>query len=363
MSSGMTNPPDLADGGIQEKIREFVADFGWPRLIIFFFVVALFITAPFVGVNIDSSFKDVLVRFGQNGIMVLAMVPMMQAGSGLNFGLPVGIVAGLLGSTLSMQNGFSGALGFSMAIMFSLPFALVFGWLYGLLLNKVKGEEMTIAMYVGFSIVTFMAIMWLMLPYTNPTMVWGYTGKGLRTTITLDGYWSRILNNFLVIRIGPFFEFPTGAILFFILMAFIMWLFMHSRTGTALTAVGSNPDFARAGGVSVDKSRIIAVVISSIYGAIGILTYQQSFGFIQLYNAPLYMAFPAVAAILLGGASVNKASILNVVVGTFLFQSILTMTPSVINSILRTDMSEVIRILISNGMIIYALTRKTKVTK
>ncbi|MDR2435670.1 MAG: ABC transporter permease [Treponema sp.] len=345
---------------VRERIQNFISDFGWPRLIIFFFVVALFITAPFVGVKADSSIKDVLVRFGQNGVMVLAMVPMMQSGSGLNFGLPVGIVAGLLGSTISMQCEFTGALGFFMALLFSLPFALVFGWLYGLLLNKVKGEEMTIAMYVGFSIVTFMAIMWLLLPFTNPTMVWGYTGKGLRTTITLDGYWSRILNNFLVVKIGPFFEFPTGAILFFVLMAVIMWLFMRSRTGTALTAVGSNPDFARASGVSVNRHRIIGVIISSIYGAIGILTYQQGFGFIQLYQAPLYMAFPAVAAVLLGGASVNKASILNVVVGTFLFQSILTMTPSVINNILQTDMSEVIRILISNGMIIYALTRKTK---
>jgi simple sugar transport system permease protein len=357
------NSISITGGGFQAKVRTFISDFGWPRLIIFFFVVALFIAAPFVGVKADSSIKDVLVRFGQNGVMVLAMVPMMQSGSGLNFGLPVGIVAGLLGSTLTMQFEFSGGLGFLMALLLSLPFALVFGYLYGLLLNKVKGEEMTIAMYVGFSIVTFMAIMWLLLPYSNPTMVWGYTGKGLRTTITLDGYWSRILNNFGVIKIGEFFEFPTGAILFFVVMAVIMWLFMRSRTGTALTAVGSNPDFARAGGVSVDKCRIIGVVVSSVYGAIGILTYQQGFGFIQLYNAPLYMAFPAVAAILLGGASVNKASILNVVVGTFLFQSILTMTPSVINSVLQTDMSEVIRILISNGMIIYALTRKTKVTK
>jgi simple sugar transport system permease protein len=347
----------------KSKIEEFISDFGWPRLIIFFFVVALFIAAPFVGIIADSSIKDVLVRFGQNGVMVLAMVPMMQSGSGLNFGLPVGIVAGLLGSTLAMQFHLTGFAGFFGALLLSMPFAILFGYLYGLLLNKVKGEEMTIAMYVGFSIVTFMSIMWLILPFSNPTMVWGYTGKGLRTTITLDGYWSRILNNFLVVKIGPFFEFPTGAILFFIVMAIIMWLFMRSRTGTALTAVGSNPGFARAGGVSVNRCRIIGVMMSSIYGAIGILTYQQGFGFIQLYNSPLYMAFPAVAAILLGGASVNKASILNVVIGTFLFQSILTMTPSVINSVLRTDMSEVIRILISNGMIIYALTRKSKVTK
>jgi simple sugar transport system permease protein len=350
-------------GDITAKAREFITDFGWPRIIIFFFVVILFIAAPFVGVRVDNSLKDVIVRFGQNGVMVLALVPMMQAGAGLNFGLPVGIIAGLLGSTLAMQFNLSGALGFFGALALSLPFALIFGWLYGVLLNKVKGEEMTIAMYVGFSMVTFMSIMWLILPFTNPTMVWGYTGQGLRTTITLDGYWSRALNNFLVIKIGNYFEFPTGAILFFILAALIMWLFMRSRTGTALTAVGSNPNFARAGGVSADRMRIISVIISTIYGAIGILVYQQSFGFVQIYNAPLYMAFPAVAAVLLGGASVNKASILNVILGTFLFQSILAMTPSVINSVLKTDMSEVIRILISNGMIIYALTRKTKAAK
>jgi simple sugar transport system permease protein len=194
-------------------------------------------------------------------------------------------------------------------------------------------------------------------------MVWGYSGSGLRTTITLDGYWAKILNNFLAVHIGKTFLFPTGAILFFTLLAFIMWVFMRSKTGTALTAVGSNPDFARAGGVSIDRMRVISVVVSTLFAAIGILIYQQSFGFIQLYNAPLNMAFPAVAAILLGGASVNKATILNVVVGTFLFQSILAMTPSVINNVLQTDMSEVIRILISNGMIVYALTRKTKVTK
>lgn len=77
--------------------------------------------------------------------------------------------------------------------------------------------------------------------------------------------------------------------------------------------------------------------------------------------APLLMAFPAVAALLLGGASVSKASMGNVIVGTFLFQGILTMTPSVMNNIIKSDMSEVIRIIVSNGMIVYALTRRMKV--
>ena len=76
------------------------------------------------------------------------------------------------------------------------------------------------------------------------------------------------------------------------------------------------------------------------------------------------MLFRSVSAILIGGASVNKASIANVVIGTFLFQGLVTMTPTVINSMLNVgDMSEVIRVIVSQGMILYALTRKTEGSK
>lgn len=345
------------------NLKTFIQDFGWPRVIIFLFLVSLFVLAPFVGVRLDASFSDVLNRFGQYAILVLALVPMIQSGCGLNFGLALGIVAGLLGATLSVQFELRGLWGFFGAIALAAPFSALFGYVYGKLLNKVKGEEMTIAMYVGFSFVMLMCIMWLVLPYDSPTMVWGFAGKGLRTTITVEGYWLKILNDFLAIRIGRFFVFPTGLLLFVGFCAFCMWVFLKSKTGTAMTAVGSNPDYARASGVSADKMRTISVIISTFLGAVGIIVYQQSFGFIQLYTAPSPMVFPAVAAILIGGASVNKASMVNVLVGTFLFQGLLTMTPSVINSILQTDMSEVIRIIVSNGMIMYALTRKVKVTK
>jgi simple sugar transport system permease protein len=345
------------------NLKTFIQDFGWPRIIIFFFLVGLFIMAPFVRVRLDASISDVLNRFGQNAIMVLAMVPMIQSGCGLNFGLALGLVSGLLGATLSLQLELHGMLGFLGAIVLAAPFSIVFGWFYAKLLNKVKGEEMTIAMYVGFSFIMFMCIMWLVLPYTNPTMVWGYAGKGLRTTISVENYWLHILNDFLAIKIGEFFVFPTGLLLFVALFAFLMWLFLRTKTGTAMTAVGSNPDFARASGVDVDKMRTISVIISTFLGAVGIIVYEQSFGFIQLYTAPSPMVFPAVAAILIGGASINKASMVNVLVGTILFQGLLTMTPSVINSLLQTDMSEVIRIIVSNGMILYALTRKIKVSK
>ncbi|MDD3996895.1 MAG: ABC transporter permease [Sphaerochaetaceae bacterium] len=345
------------------NLRQFIRSFGWPRIIIGLFLLSLFIIAPFVGVKVSTSLSDTIVRFGMNGVMVLAMVPMIHSGCGLNFGLPLGIIAGLLGGTLAIEYNFVGPVSFLMAIVFSTPFAILFGFGYSKLLNKVKGSEMMIATYVGFSSVAFMCIMWLLLPYKHPTMVWGYAGTGLRTTISTEGYYLHVLTNFLQFKIGKTFMFPTGMILFFALMALLMWAFLHTKRGTAMTAVGSNPVFARASGINIDKVRTLSVILSTWLGAVGILMYQQSFGFIQLYMGPFYMALPAVSAILIGGASVNKASILNVVVGTFLFQGILTMTPSVMNSMIHTDMSEVIRIIVSNGMILYALTRKSEVTR
>lgn len=345
------------------KLHEFIENAGWPRIIIALFLLALFVVAPFVGVRLDASISDTLVRVGMNGILVLAMVPMIQSGCGLNFGLPLGIIAGLLGAVTSIQIGVEGAIGFVIALAIAVPIAAVLGWMYGQLLNKVKGDEMMIATYVGFSSVALMCIAWLLLPYTSPTMIWGYGGSGLRTTISVEGFWLNALSQYVNIRIGEFFYIPVGMFLFFAFVAFLVWAFFRTKTGTAITAVGSNPEFARASGINVDKMRTISVVMSTVLGAIGILVYEQSFGFIQLYMGPFYMAFPAVAAILLGGATVNKATMVNVVVGTFLFQGILTMTPSVINSVMQTDMSEVIRIIVSNGMILYALTRKVTVKR
>ena len=69
------------------------------------------------------------------------------------------------------------------------------------------------------------------------------------------------------------------------------------------------------------------------------------------------MAFPAVACLLIGGASVGRATLTHVVVGTFLFQSILTAALPVTSQFVAGDVSETARLIIQNGMILYALTR------
>lgn len=337
------------------SIKSAIKNAGWPRIIIALFLLSMYLISPFIGINLKTAMGDTLVRFGMNAILVLSLVPMIQSGTGLNFGMPLGVEAGLLGAVISIELQLTGIAGFLGAMLFSIPFALLFGWLYGHILNKVKGGEMMIATYIGFSSVAIMCIMWLVLPFKSQDMIWAYGGEGLRTTISVENYWHRVLDKVLHIHSDIL---PLGEIFCFIILGAIIWIFFRTKTGYAMKAVGTNDKFAKATGIDIDKIRIKSVMMSTVIAAIGIVVYQQSFGFVQLYLAPFYMAFPAIAAILIGGASVNKATILNVIVGTFLFQGILTMTPTVVNNIIQTDMSETIRIIVSNGMILYALTRK-----
>ena len=218
----------------KDKFKAALKSFGLPRLIIAGFLLLLLIMAPFVGADLPTQISNIINRFSWNGILVLAMVPMVHSGCGLNFGLPLGIISGLLGATLSIELGFTGPLSFLAAILIATPFALVLGALYGWLLNKIKGGEMMIATYVGFSSVSLMCMMWLILPYHSPNMVWGLSGKGLRTTISLEGYYIGALAKIGQINIGAI-SIPTGTLLFFALLAFAIWAFLHTKTGTAPT--------------------------------------------------------------------------------------------------------------------------------
>lgn len=346
-------------------LQYWLKKMGYPRLIIGGFLLVLFIMAPLTGSDLPTQFTNVINRFSWNAVLVLAMVPMIHSGCGLNFGIPLGVLSGLLGGTLAIEMGFTGPMSFVMAIVVSTPFAILFGGGYGVLLNRIKGGEMMVATYVGLSSVSFMCIMWLVIPYKHPSIVMAYTGVGLRNMFALDSFYAGVLADFLKIDLNPWINLviPTGSILFFALLAFLMWAFLHTKTGTAMTAVGSNPTFAKASGINVDRIRVLSVILSTWLGAVGVLVYQQGFGFVQLYTAPVNMTMPAVAAVLIGGASVNKASISNVIIGTILFQGLITMTPTVITALIHTDVSEVIRIIVSNGMVVYALTRKTEGAK
>jgi simple sugar transport system permease protein len=330
---------------------------GLPRLIITIFLLAFLIAASVVNLSIPMLTGSLLVRVGMNAVLVLALIPAIKAGTGLNLALPLGIMCGLVGAVIAIEYKLSGVTSFAVALAIAIPLAIIVGYLYGLVLNRIKGQEMIVGTYVGFSVVSGMCIFWLLAPFKNPEMVWAYGGTGLRNTILLHSSFDKILNNFLSFNIGAI-EIPTGLLLFFALLCLLVWLFGKTRTGNAMHVAGSNPRFALSCGINIDQMRILGTVLSTVLACIGILVYCQSYGFLQLYQGPLMMAFPAAAAILIGGASPKKAAISHVIIGTFLFQSLLVVAPPVINVLVEGSFSEVFRGIVSNGVILYALATK-----
>lgn len=343
---------------MRTKLLKLYQAFGLPRLIISVFLFALILLAGGTDLNVPSLLSDALVRIGQNGVFVLAMVPSIQAGVGLNFGLPVGVVCGIVGTLVAMEFSMVGFTGLTVALLICIPLAIGAGFLYSVLLNRVQGQEMMVGTYVGFSVVAGMCIFWLLAPFKNPTMIWAIGGSGLRVTLTLADAFAGVLNEFLAFRLRGY-TIPTGLLLFFGLMAYGVWLFFRSKHGVAMEVVGRNPRFARAAGLNLNRYRALGIILSTVLGAIGYVIYAQSFGFVQLYMAPLMMAFPAVAAILIGGASTSEARVMHAIIGVVLFQTLLTVAMPVTNQIIQGNLSEIARMIVSNGMILYALTRTT----
>lgn len=339
------------------SFKDIVNKIGLPTLIIGTFWVMLLVVGGILGISMTTLLSDTIKRSGMNGILVLAMVPSIQSGTGPNFALPIGIVCGLFAIVLAIEFGFTGMGWLAVSLVLAIAFAVILGYLYGKLLNAVKGSEMTIATYTGFSISAFMCLAWLMIPFKSPKMGW-FMGNGLRETVQLDAVGgAQILSNFWRFTIGDLII-PTGMLIIFLVCCVIVWLYFRSKSGIAISAGGINPRFAQASGININSNRVKANILSTVMGAIGIIVYSQGYGYTQLYNAPLMMAFPAVAAVLIGGATASRAKVSHVIIGTIIFQGLLTTALPVANQLFEgTDLSEILRMVIQNGIILYALTQ------
>lgn len=365
--------------------EDLAHQFGLPRVLIVAFLMVLFAIGWRNGVDLSRLASDSLVRTGQSLVLVLALVPMVEGGLGLNFGLPVGIVCGLFGITLSLELGTrplpvldrllglelyapmlsQGLAGLAFAMAAGGALAIVAGWLYGRLLNRVRGDEMMVGTYVGFAVVAAAKIFWIVAPFRSPELIWSIGGSGVRTTLSLSGHYAKALDDSLAFVLSPLADpgarlvVPTGSLVFGLCVASLLWVFFRTPWGLAIRAAGANPLFARACGIDDERTRVGATILSTVLAAVGIVVYAQSLRFAQLYDAPLMMAFPAVACLLIGGGSVARVSVGQVLLGTLLFQTLLTIALPITSTVFPGDISEVMRLIITNGMILYALTRGT----
>jgi simple sugar transport system permease protein len=246
---------------------------------------------------------------------------------------------------------------------------------------------MVVGIFAGFSAVGAFCMIWIVAPFTSPELVWAFKGSEARNTLVLNDYFRWILDGTAEFHLAEYapgdldpsgnplpyrrpdgFFFPTGLVAYWLGLCALMALFLRTRLGTAMTVSGSNPQYARSIGIHVPTMRILSVVLSTVLAALGILVYSQSYGFFQLYMAPLWMPFQAVAALLLGGGSIRRATILHAIIGVFLFQSLLTTSLPVVNALVAgsayakplENLPEIARIVIQNGIILYALSQATR---
>ena len=202
-----------------DAVKSVYKKIGFPRFIITVVVVLFLMAAVALGLSLPDLLSDMINRFGMNAILVLAMVPTVQAGVGINLNLALGVIFGLIGALVALEMGLTGWTSLMVAFAIAIPLAAIAGFFYGKLINRIKGQEMTVSNYFGFSNVSLMCIFWLVAPFKNESLVWPMGGTGLRVTLTLDGSMGSLLNNFLAFDIEFLFRHTFN---------FIFILFLYS---------------------------------------------------------------------------------------------------------------------------------------
>lgn len=330
-----------------------------PQIIMFCFMLLLLAMAFFIDMDLAGILNDSLIKWAMNGVIVLSLIPMINVGAGRNFGIPIGLSAGLCGMIFALDRRLTSWIGFFSSILLGMLVAVVFGFLYAKLLNRLKLNEEIVGTFAGYSFIPIMNLFYTFVPVTNRQMLYPIGGQGLRPKVNLDQYFGQILDNFLQLRIGPV-VIPLGLLLFFFGIAWFIWLFGKTRTGLVFSAIAENENFVRLSGINVNFYRTLGIILSTVIAAIGVVVYSQSYGILHLYDGPFMMSFPAVSAIVIGGASPKKATVANALIGTFLYQTTYLLSIPVANALLIPEMAEIFRTIITSGIILYAFIFERK---
>ena len=133
-------------------------------------------------------------------------------------------------------------------------------------------------------------------------------------------------------------------------------LLMRTRLGQNMRAVGQNRAVANSAGIDVDKTRIIAMLFSTVLASWGQLIYLQNIGTMSTYGAHTQVGQFAIAALLVGGASVQKATNKNALLGIVLFHTLVIVSPLAGKKLFGDPViGEYFRVFVSYGVIAMAL--------
>ena len=394
--------------------RKNWGDIARNNIVTIMFIVLCAVCMAFSGYQANYVLYELFGRLSRNLFIVLALIIPIVAGMGINFAITIGAMAAQIACILVLEWGVSGFAGLGLAALLTVPMGAVFGFLIGKLLNKMKGQEMIGGLILGYFANGRYQLLCLfifdnIIPINNPNLtIKGSTG--IANTIDLsraDGF-ARTLENLwrlpanqaalvfcaviavilliafarshkrnakalgiqlgalalaaAVMQLGPvkalfsMVNVPMATFGIVALLCVMNVLLMRTRLGQQFRAVGQNRTVANAAGIDVDRVRIIAIVISTVLAGWGQLIFVQNMGSFQTYGAADQVGLYAGAAILVGGASVVRATNTQAIIGTVLFHLMFILAPAAGKNLFGdAAIGEYFRVFMCYGVIAIAL--------
>ena len=133
-------------------------------------------------------------------------------------------------------------------------------------------------------------------------------------------------------------------------------LLFRTRLGQGIRAAGQSPQAATAAGIDADGARTAAMVLSTVLAGWGQLIFLQGLGTFSTYGAHTQAGQFAIAALLVGGASVRRAGSGQAILGVFLFHALFLTAPLAGRELFGSAMvGEYFRVFLSYAVIAAAL--------
>lgn len=386
------------------NIKEFLFD----NIVTIMFVILCLIGVKYSGQPMIFIVNELIARISRNSFLVLSLIIPVLAGMGLNFGIVIGAMAGQIALIAVTHWKIVGMQGFLLSALLTVPIAVLFGYLTGKLLNKTKGQEMIASMILGFFAnglyqLLFLFLIGTLIPMNNPILVLS-GGVGVKNTIDLSGGIKYALDNIikfpmlnvivlisiigivyilfrgiknkkltkkhiinlcvfigitivcaLLNRFQPIFKMikvPVVTILVVVFLCIFNVFIMKTKLGQDFKAVGQDNHVAKVSGIDVDKVRIISIVISTVFAGWGQLIFLQNLGTLNTYGSHEQVGMFAIAALLIGGASVSRATISQAIIGTILFHTLFIVSPQAGKNLLGSaQIGEYFRVFVAYGVI------------
>ena len=340
--------------GKRFDVKQFLGKNSVPVL----FIIICAVLIPVSGLPVNYIINEAVTRLGRNSFLILSLLIPIMAGMGLNFAMTLGAMAGEIGLIFAADWQVWGIPGMILAAIVSIPISVALGVMIGKILNRSKGREMITSYLISFTmngvyqfVVLFM--MGPIIPIVHDSLKLP-RGYGIRNTVSLLSM-RQSLDNLLAVQVGGV-KIPVLTLLIIGLAClFIVW-FRKTKLGQDMRAVGQDMEVARDAGINVERTRVISMVISTVFAGFGMIIYLQNVGNFPTYTAHTQIGMFAIAALLVGGASVDRASIGNVFLGVILFHTMFIVAPKTGAAITGDSMiGEYFRVFVSYAVITLAL--------